>query len=78
MYGGKTHTIECPLVGSKGDKLVVNHGLIASANISKVTFGTDCFQPGELKWPGMGPLRIIPSMQKATFMPYIHSTYIHT
>ena len=27
---------ECPLVWSKGDKLIVNHGLIASANISKV------------------------------------------
>ena len=27
--------LECPLVGSKGDKLMVNHGLIASANMSK-------------------------------------------
>ena len=34
MFVGKT--IECPLVGSKGDKLIVNHGLIASANMSKV------------------------------------------
>ena len=34
MFGGKT--IECPLVVSKGEKLVVNHGLIASANMSKV------------------------------------------
>ena len=33
-FGGKT--IECPLVGSKGDTLMVNHGLIASANVSKV------------------------------------------
>ena len=36
MFGGKTKTIECPLVGSKGEKLMVNHGLIAFANISKV------------------------------------------
>ena len=28
--------MECPLVGSKGDALMVNYGLIASANISKV------------------------------------------
>ena len=33
---GKTYTIECPLIGSKGDKLMVNHGLIASGNMSKV------------------------------------------
>ena len=35
MFGRKTWTIECALVGSKGDKLMVNHGLIASANIYK-------------------------------------------
>ena len=29
---------ECPLVGSKGDKLIVNHGLIASANMCLYTF----------------------------------------
>ena len=34
-FGGKTKTIECSLVGSKGDELMVNHGLIASANMSK-------------------------------------------
>ena len=33
-FGGKT--IECPLVGSKGDTLMVNHGFIASANVFKV------------------------------------------
>ena len=33
-FGGKT--IECPLVGSKGDTLMVNDGLIASAIMSKV------------------------------------------
>ena len=33
-FGRKT--IEYPLVGSKGDTLMVNHGLIASANMSKV------------------------------------------
>ena len=37
MFGGKTEIeIECPLVGSKGDKLMVNHGLIASTNFFKV------------------------------------------
>ena len=36
---GRIITIECPLVGSKGDALMVYHGLIASANnISKVNF----------------------------------------
>ena len=51
IFGGKT--IECPLVWSKGDTLMVNHGLIASANMAKVnTFGADYLQSSEL----MGPL----------------------
>ena len=35
-FGWKTETIECLLVGSKGDTLMVSHGLIASTNMSKV------------------------------------------
>ena len=53
-FGGKT--IECPLVGSKGDKLMVNYGLIASANMSNINKG------GWL---------LLRSMQRATFMPKI-------
>ena len=39
-FGGNTYTIKCPLVGSKGDKLTVNHGVIASANMYKVNNAT--------------------------------------
>ena len=57
-FGGKT--MECPLVGSKGDTLMVNHGLITSANMSKVTFG--------LATSSQVNLWVIRSMQKVTFI----------
>ena len=40
-----------PLVGSKGDKLMFNHGLIASSNISKVNICSWLLPPSELTWP---------------------------
>ena len=36
-------SIECPLVGSKGDELMVNNGLIASANMSKLNINNLAF-----------------------------------
>ena len=61
-FGGKT--IECPMVESKGDTLMVNHGLISSANMSKVNI-SGWLLPAKLTY---GAIR---SMQKATFMQKI-------
>ena len=56
--------MECPLVGPKGATLMVNHGFIASTNMSKVNIWV-WLRPAKLTY---GAIR---SMQKVIFMQKI-------